>query len=196
MVTIEQVWRRLFHTEGFWGKVLIGSLLTVLVIPIPVTLGYIYRTTLRIKQGLPEDLPEWDRWQELLIDGLKLLALALIWVGIPVLVGFFVSLIVDAVLPGYFAVVPGMLAWPVGVMLLAASLYRYQNFESFKDALDLGLILQMAIRTMNQAIIPLLASFGILTLLGPLAFICSFIISLVILAFFSSLYRALEQGRL
>jgi len=196
MVTIEQVWRRLFHTNGFWTKVLIGSALSVLIIPIPWTLGYIYRTAHRIKQGLPEDLPDWDRWQELLLDGLKLLALALIWVGIPVLIGHFVSFILDAILPGFFAWVPAMLSWPLGLMLLGAALYRFQNFESFKDALDLGLIFQMAVRTVNHSIIPLLASFGIVALLGPLAFICGFIISLVILAFFSSLYRALEQGRL
>ena len=92
--------------------------------------------------------------------------------------------------------IPLMASFPIGLQLFSASLYRYQNFESFKDALDLPLILRVYLRTVGYGLLPLLGFCGIIWILGPFSILVVFIISLVILVYFTSLYRAIEYGNL
>jgi len=144
--------------------------------------------------------PEWDRWKDLFLDGLKFLVLGVVWIGIPMFIGKFVSVVVGAVsIFGLFdelGRIAFMACIPIGIQLFSASLYRFQNFESFKDALDLPLILRVFLRTISYGLLPLLGYCGILWILGPVSALVLFIISLVILVYFTSVYRAIEFGTL
>lgn len=60
-------------------KLLIGSLVvisTMLLIPLPLLVGYYQRTIKRTVDGEEYPLPEWDDWGGLYVDGLKMLAVA------------------------------------------------------------------------------------------------------------------------
>ena len=139
--------------------------------------------------------PEWERWKELFLDGLKFFVLALVWIGIPMVIGQFISMVVGAV--SYeLGRIAFMASIPVGIQLFSASLYRFQNFESFKDAMDLPLIMRVYLRTVSYGLLPLLGYCGILWILGTLSMLVMFIISLVILVYFTSVYRAIEFGTL
>lgn len=195
MVSVEQVWRKAFNTPGCWPKLLIGSLVMLIPIVNIFAMGYLYRTTALVKSGAPFIYSDWDRLKDLFIDGLKFLVLAIVWLGIPMFLGFFVSLMVSVVSYelGQIAL---KISIPIGIQLFSSSLYRYQNFESFKDAMDLPLILKVYMRTISYGLLPLLGFCGILWILGPLSVLVLFIISLVILVYFTSLYRAIEFGNL
>jgi hypothetical protein len=195
MVSVEQVWRKVFKTSGCWPKLLIGSLVMLIPIANIFAFGYLYRTTALVKSGAPFIYPDWDRWRDLFIDGLKFLVLALVWLGIPIFIGFFVSIMVNVV-SDELGRIPLMISIPIGIQLFSSSLYRYQNFESFKEAMDLPLILKVYLRTVSYGLLPLLGFCGILWVLGSLSVLVLFIISLVILVYFTSLYRAIEYGNM
>ncbi|MCZ6674862.1 MAG: DUF4013 domain-containing protein [Verrucomicrobia bacterium] len=195
MDTIEQVWGKVFNAAGAWPKILIGTCLSLIPIVNFFALGYLYRTTALVKSGAPFMFPEWDRWKDLFTDGLKFLVLMLVWIAIPMLIGQFISMIVGVV-SHELGRIPFMASIPIGIQLFSASLYRYQNFESFKDAMDLPLIMRVYLRTISYGLLPLLGFCGILWILGPLCFLALFTISLVVLVFFTSLYRAIEFGTL
>ncbi|MDA9764550.1 DUF4013 domain-containing protein [Opitutales bacterium] len=195
MASIEQVWRKVFNTPGCWPKLLVGTALSVIPIVHIFAMGYLYRTTLLVKSGAPALYPEWDDWRDLFLEGLKFFVLSLVWIAIPVFFGWFISLLVGVVWDE-LARIPLMASFPIGLQLFSASLYRYQNFESFKDALDLPLILRVYLRTVGYGLLPLLGFCGIIWILGPFSILVVFIISLVILVYFTSLYRAIEYGNL
>jgi hypothetical protein len=200
MSTIEQIWGKVFKTPGCWPKLLVGALLFIIPVANIFALGYLYRTTALVKAGAPFLYPEWDRWKDLFLDGLKLLVLGIIWIGVPMIIGKFVWMILRAVsFYGMFdeiGRVTFMASIPIGIQLFSASLYRFQNFESFKDALELPLLIRVFLRTISYGLLPLLGYCGILWVLGPLSVFVLFIISLVILVYFTSVYRAIEFGTL
>ncbi|MDA0346391.1 MAG: DUF4013 domain-containing protein [Verrucomicrobia bacterium] len=195
MVSVEQVWRKVFKTSGCWPKLLIGSLVMLIPVVNIFALGYLYRTTALVKSGAPFIYSDWDRWKDLFIDGLKFLVLAIVWLGIPMFIGFFVSIMVGVV-SHELGQIAFMISVPIGIQLFSSSLYRYQNFESFKDAMDLPLLLKVYMRTVSYGLLPLLGYCGILWILGSLSVLVLFIISLVILVYFTSLYRAIEYGNM
>lgn len=195
MASVEQVWRKVFNTPGCWVKLGIGSLLMMIPIVNIFAMGYLYRTTALVKAGAPFIYPEWDRWKDLFIDGLRFLVLAIVWVGIPMFIGLCVSWSVGVIYPE-LGRVAFMISIPIGIQLFSSSLYRYQDFESFKDAMDVGLTVKVYSRTVSYGLLPLLGYCGVLFILGSLSIVGLFIISLVILVYFTSVYRAIEFGTL
>ena len=145
MASIEQVWRKVFNTPGCWPKLLIGTCLNLVPIVNIFALGYLYRMTSLVKAGAPFLYPEWDRWKDLFIDGLKFLVLGLVWIGVPMLIGQFISMVVGVV-SDELGRIPFMASIPIGIQLFSASLYRFQNFESFKEAMELPLIMRVYLK--------------------------------------------------
>ncbi len=193
MDSIEKVWRNIFQSPGVWAKILVGTCLSLIPVLHFFALGYIYRFTLQIRQGYRIELPEWDNWKDLFLDGLKFFLLLLVWLGIPLLIGHFIKLVVGVVTDD-FGQLAFMLSIPFGFALAGASLFRFQTFESFKDALDLTKIMRMYILTFKFGLVPLLAACGIFWLTGMLSIFLLFTIGLLIFAYFTSLFRALEKG--
>ena len=87
MATIDEVWVIVFNTPGCWSKLLVGTCLSLVPIVNFFALGYLYRTTLLVKAGAPFMYPDWQRWRELFLDGLKFFVLCLAWIGIPMVIG-------------------------------------------------------------------------------------------------------------
>ena len=193
MDSIEKVLGNIFKSPGAWAKILVGTCLLVIPVLWFFALGYIYRFTLQIRQGYRIELPEWDNWKDLFLDGLKFFLLLLVWLGIPLLIGWFIKLVVGTVAEN-FGKLAFMMSIPFGFALVAASLFRFQTFESFKDALDFNKIMWMYIVTFKFGLFPLLAACGIVWLTDMLAILLLFTISLLIFAYFTSLFRTLEKG--
>ncbi|MCP4429056.1 MAG: DUF4013 domain-containing protein [Chloroflexi bacterium] len=62
--------------ERWIGKIGIGaavSLLSFLIIPIPLLVGYLVGITRNVQDGLERPLPEWDDWGQLFKDGLSVM---------------------------------------------------------------------------------------------------------------------------
>ncbi len=65
---------------AYLRKLLIGSLVLlagVLILPLPLLIGYYFRVTRRTALGEQWPLPEWDDWGGLFMDGLRVIALIL-----------------------------------------------------------------------------------------------------------------------
>jgi hypothetical protein len=169
MVTLEQVFRRVFSDSNWLIKTVIGAFLVF--VP-PLALGYIYRVALMGRRGHPLELPDWDEWQALFVDGLRLCLIVLVLAFLPIFVGWLVSLPFD-VLPfswmfsplHYMLMLPGLL---LAVPLTAAGLYRYQHNYDFRQAFQLGLLFRMIGAAGTQLIVPTLAYLGFVFVVGPL----------------------------
>lgn len=193
MASIEQVWRYIFKSPGAWPKIIVGTCLSIIPVVHLFALGYIYRFTMRIRQGNEIELPEWENWKGLFLDGLKFFVLQLVWLGVPILIGRFIDMIVGVVADdlGQLAL---MFSIPIGLFLVGASLFRFQTLESFKDALDLSKIMRMFLITSKFGLLPLLATCGVFWLTGKLAILLLFTISLLLFGYLTSLFRALGKG--
>jgi len=68
--------------ERWVGKIGIGalvSLLSFLIIPIPLLVGYMVGVTRNVMNGEPKPLPEWDNWGLLFKDGLSIIVAQLVY---------------------------------------------------------------------------------------------------------------------
>jgi hypothetical protein len=68
--------------ERWMTKIGIGALvalLSFLLIPIPLLIGYTVGITRNVRQGDPTPLPEWDNWEQLFKDGLAVFAAQLVY---------------------------------------------------------------------------------------------------------------------
>jgi hypothetical protein len=83
-----------FKDEEWQSKFTIALLLTlgsILIVPWWLLLGYTHELMRRIiLDGEEPGLPEWDRWGEYLIDGLKLFAIGLVY-NLPVIILIYIS---------------------------------------------------------------------------------------------------------
>ncbi len=81
MPTIEQVTKRLFSDKNWLKKCLIGGLLALLPI---LSFGYLYKIFESGKRGAAFELPEWNEFQKLALDGVKFLLILIVFVVLPV----------------------------------------------------------------------------------------------------------------
>ena len=173
MVSLEQVCRRVFNDRSWLIKTLVGTLL--LIIP-PVALGYIYRVAEQGRLGQAVELPDWDDWRSMFVDGLKMLLLLLVFTILPLLVGWLVAGLLSWLLHGVplFWAFAGFLYLPlVPVLLLAlpltgASVYRYQRRWEFRDAFQIPVLLRMVVATKGRLVLPTLAYIGLMVVLFPI----------------------------
>ena len=77
------------YLKFFWGVVYPSSLCST------CALGYLMVYGRRLRRSQRLDLPEWSEmdWPSLFIDGLRMLSLLFCFVGVPLLVGWVVSLL-------------------------------------------------------------------------------------------------------
>ena len=71
-----------FDDERWVGKIGIGALvalLSFLIIPIPLLVGYATGITRNVKNGDATPLPEWDDWGQLFKDGLSIIVAQIVY---------------------------------------------------------------------------------------------------------------------
>ena len=149
---------------------MIGGFLTLLPLIITQILafGYLYRLFLAGKEKGEFELPEWEDWKGLLVDGLKFFLLFIIFVFIPLLLGWLISwpfagnsiLSRLPLIPVMFLVGP----------LMSAALYLYLVKLDLKDCFQFSTIGVMLKKGAFSYSVPTLAFLGIL-LLGGLAIV-------------------------
>ncbi|HEY84812.1 MAG TPA: DUF4013 domain-containing protein [Chloroflexi bacterium] len=68
--------------ERWMGKIGIGALvalLSFLIIPIPLLVGYMVGVVRNVKDGVVNPMPEWDNWGLLFKDGLSIIVAQLVY---------------------------------------------------------------------------------------------------------------------
>ncbi len=189
----EEVFMRLVRQPGFGLKVLIGGLLSFVPGVNILAFGYLYRFSQRTRKSGQIALPQWEDWQGLFLDGLRFAVAWLVYWLLPVLLALLVSNLLVAlglVALAYLLFSGVFLLSPV---LFSAALYRLQMRSDFKDLLDLPLIFRMATMELPRFIIPALVFLGLFALALPLYGFAVFAGFLMLIAYTSLCYRAIEQ---
>jgi hypothetical protein len=207
MVTLEQVSRRVLADPSWLLKTVVGAVLVLLapfslLVTLAFAMGFIYRVADLGRRGLAIELPDWDNWRGLLVDGLRFLALLGVLAILPIVVTWLMS----GLLAWLFEGVPlyRTFAWllylpMVPVLLLvfpmaAASLYRFQRREEFRDAFRMELLLRMVVSTRGRLVVPSLSYIGLMVVLLPLFPYALFTGGLVFFYYCALTFHGIEAG--
>lgn len=95
MTSLRSVIEKVFENTNNLVKLLVGGLLSFVPIVNFFAFGYLYRLGRETAQTGSVSLPVWDDWGRLFLDGLKFLAVFLIYGVIPLLIGLVLSLLLD-----------------------------------------------------------------------------------------------------
>jgi hypothetical protein len=193
MPTLEQVSRRVFADASWFVKSMVGTFLLIVPGLHFFAFGYVYRFALFGRRGEVGDMPEWNDWQELFIDGLRCFAIVIVLAGVPMIIGWLASLPHNPVLgPGsYHPMVPPLV---LGAPLAAAGIYRFQRREEFRDAFRVPVLFQMIVSARRQILVPTLAFIGFLFVLSPLLPYALFTGGVVIFYYYALAFHQMEAA--
>ena len=192
MPSLEAVCGRLFGHSGWMPKVLWGGFLSFIPFLNLFSLGYLLEYAIRLRQSRKWELPEWRDMEipSLLSNGVRMLLLILAYGGVPIVVGWMASQLVDLLSLGLLGIVsyfPLALSGFLSPFLVLASIHAYLRNGLFSDCWDIRTVLLSAWATWSNLIIPVFAFWGIILLALPLYGLAFFIGSWVLLAYSSSL---------
>ena len=189
----EEIFMRLLRQPRIVTSVVIGSVLAFIPIANLFAFGYLYRFAVIIRRSSVLSLPEWSDWQGLFFDGLRFAVIWLAFWFMPVALGWLVA-------AGFNQVGLSVIAYPllsmvfvVASLLFCAALYRFQSHGDFTDLRDVSLILRMATFDWKSYIVPALVALGIIAFAKPLYGVVFFAGFLILIAYTSLSYRAIEQ---
>lgn len=173
--TTDREWKR---------KVLIGGLLNIVPVINFLSIGYAYRVFRKAFGRQETDLPEWENWGELFLQGLIVFLIALIY-NIVSLILFFIHPVL------------GVLAAIAVALLFPAAMAQYAMHGNFAEAFQLKDIWVRIQQNRSDYFIAWLVTVGILILLMIIGMIpvLGWIISSII-AFYAYLSFAVLFGEI
>jgi hypothetical protein len=198
MPSLEAVCGRLFSHSGWMPKVLWGGFLSFIPFLNLFSLGYLLEYAIRLRQSRQWELPEWRDMgiPSLLSNGVRMLLIILAYGGIPIIVGWLASQLVDFLsfgLLGIVSYVPLALSGFVCPFLVLASINAYLQDGVFSDSWDVRAVLVSARATCSSLIIPVISFWGIVLLALPLYGLAFFIGTWVLLSYSIALRFAKSQ---
>lgn len=197
MPTLEQVCKRLFSGPTWFVKCVIGALLLAIPVAHFFAFGYFYALIDRARRGDSLELPDWEDWRRLFVNGITafviFLALGVVPIGVSWLLSWPLRWIpIDFGVLVYLPMVPAvMLAGP----LTAAGIYQYQKREEYRDALRAYVLVMMLASSKARFLVPTFALVGFLVALCPLMTFTLFVGLAANLTFYAVFFRAVEETR-
>ena len=201
MPSFDGVIRRLFGQPGWTSKALLGGALCFVPVINFFAFGYLVEYAFRVRATRDLELPEWDEfgWRDLFLRGLFFSALFLATFGLPLLAGWLVSSLLDLLtfgLLGYLVYAPLGVMRFVAPALFLSSLHLYVKDGLFADAWHLRDLLQLAVGSIRQMIIPSLAFWGLMALAWPVYGFAFFLGAWVLIAYSTALFLSMGPERL
>jgi uncharacterized membrane protein YesL len=192
MVTLEQVSRRVFADPSWFVKSLFGTGLLLIPGAHFWALGYVYRMAMQGRRGLIVELPDWEDWRLLFVDGLRLFAIVAVLMVLPLALCWLISLPWHPLLGplSYLPMIPALLL--VGP-LTAAGLYRYQRREDFREAFRVAVLFRMIVAARDLMLVPTLAYIGFLFVLFPVLPYALFTGGALIAYYYALMFHEVEQ---
>jgi len=192
MPSLEAVCTRLFGRPGWIPKVLLGGGLSFIPGLNLFALGYLFIYGRQLRRGGRVDLPEWSEmnWPELFICGLRLFGLLILYIGLPMLVGWIVSLLLYFLTFGLLGVVayfPLAICGFFSPMFFLSAFMAYLKHEEFRDAFQIRILAQEVLSGWKPLALPVVAFWGIFLLAIPLYGLSFFIGAWVLIAYSSAL---------
>lgn len=184
-----------FPTRGeSWLKtVLIGGVLILLgflIVPLIFVQGYMLRV-LRAATGDAEEPPVFDEWEELLVDGVKVIAASFVFLLVPFVIA------AAAMMFGGFAAFSGsegsgivglllgllaFVGWLLAAYLLPAGLTNMAREESFAAAFDTDVL--RTVGSSTDYLVAVVLAFVVAIVLGSIASALSAILVGVFVLFY------------
>jgi len=192
MPSLEAVCTRLFGRPGWIPKVLLGGGLSFIPGLNLFALGYLFIYGRQLRRSGRVDLPEWSEmnWPELFICGLRLFGLLILYIGLPMLAGWIVSLLLYFLTFGLLGVVayfPLAICGFFSPMFFLSAFMAYLKHEEFKDAFQIRILAQEVLSGWKPLALPVVAFWGIFLLAIPLYGLSFFIGAWVLIAYSSAL---------
>jgi hypothetical protein len=192
MPTLEIVCKRLFADPAWIFKWLIGALLLAVPVAHFFACGYIYEIINRARRGEALELPEWDDWRRLFVNGVAAFVIFLVFTALPLGGAWLLSRPLSVLGAGVFSYMPMM---PVGLLcfpLTTAGVYLYQKREDYRDAFRPWILLAMMRSAWPHLLVPTLALVGILVTGLPLLTFTVFSAFTLLGATYGAIFQRLE----
>lgn len=192
MPSLEAVCTRLFGRPGWIPKVLLGGGLSFIPGLNLFALGYLFIYGRQLRRSGRVDLPEWSEmnWPELFVCGLRLFGLLILYIGLPMLVGWIVSILLYFLTFGLLGVVayfPLAICGFFSPMFFLSAFMAYLKHEEFRDAFQIRILAQEVLSGWKPLALPVVAFWGIFLLAIPLYGLSFFIGAWVLIAYSSAL---------
>ena len=173
MPSLEAVCTRLFGRPGWIPKVLLGGGMSFIPGLNLFALGYLFIYGRQLRRSGRVDLPEWSEmnWPELFVCGLRLFGLLILYIGLPMLVGWIVSILLYFLTFGLLGVVayfPLAICGFFSPMFFLSAFMAYLKHEEFRDAFQIRILLQEVLSGWKPLALPVVAFWGIFLLAIPL----------------------------
>jgi len=152
MIDLEKAARFPTADSDWKRKVLIGGLLNIVPIINFLAIGYAYVVFRKALERGSIDLPEWEDWAKLFLQGLMLFVIALIY-NIASLILFLIHPMI------------GLLAAIAVALVFPAAMAQYAVKENFADAFQLKLIWDRIQQNKSDYILAWLIMVGVLIVL-------------------------------
>lgn len=191
----EEVFRDLVFERRFGLNLLVGGLLCFIPVINIFAFGYLYRFSLRARRTGQLQLPEWEEWRGLFLDGLRFTVVWLIYWLLPLLLALGVSAMFRYFALGALAYLLLSTVFLLSPVLFSSALYRFQKREDFRDLLELPRIFRMSYMEFPRLVVPAFVFLGIFILLRPLYGFAVFGAFLFLTAHTALSYRAIERKR-
>ena len=192
MPSLEAVCTRLFGRPGWIPKVLLGGGLSFIPGLNLFALGYLFIYGRQLRRSGRVDLPEWSEmnWPELFVCGLRLFGLLILYIGLPMLVGWIVSILLYFLTFGLLGVVayfPLAICGFFSPMFFLSAFMAYLKHEEFRDAFQIRILAQEVLSGWKPLALPVVAFWGIFLLAIPLYGLSFFIGAWILIAYSSAL---------
>ncbi len=197
MPSFEEVCQKIFSGPHWLSRFLIGGLIMFVPVLNIFALGYLYRYALQVRREGNFTLPEWSNAGRLFMDGIRFLAILLVFLVLPGALGWGLAILLRLGLSvtglAILSYIPFALAWVIGLPLSLAGLYLYQSEESFEALLRFEEIFFMTTQEWRHLVIPGLAFTGLVITGLPVYGLAIFLGFTAIIAYYHLVFRFLEE---
>jgi len=195
MPTLELVCKRLFASPSWFVKSVVGALLLVVPIAHFFAFGYLYELIARARRGESGELPEWDDWRRLFVNGVPAFVIFLVLGAAPVAVAWVLTWPLRLLAYGAFVYLPLVPAVMIAAPLTAAGIYQYQKREEYRDAFRPRTLAAMLRSSRARFWLPTFALLGFLAVGYPLMTFTVFVGLAASWTYYAAYYRFVEQSR-
>lgn len=138
MPTLEPICKRLFSSQSSVTKCLVSGVLLAIPVAHFLAFGVLYALIDQARRGQDPELPSWEGWRRLFVDGLVAFAIFVVLGAVPIAAGWIVSWPLRSLPVGPLRLVPLIPGLLIAAPLTAAGIYQYQRHKAFRAAFRLS----------------------------------------------------------
>lgn len=170
MVKFESVCQQLFNSNYATVKLLLGGLLCSIPVVNIFALGYLYLFAQQIRRTHVAELPDWDNWGTLFIQGIRFLCVFFVYFLLPLLAFWILGGLANLFLGSNLG---AMTYFPLQISLIflpgifVSALLEHIEIGELSALSRVKPIITRALRSMGHLLVPSFALLGLLMIGFP-----------------------------